>query len=88
MMWDPVRPFVGPGDALERVRVAPGRLSQDALHAARQLFRSDGNGLLVLKNAFAAAPDASDLLRIRGGEVAAEGAHPYAVQLEIRDRVR
>ena len=61
MMWDPVRPLVGPGDALERVRVAPGRLSQDALHAARPLFRSDGDGLLVLKK------------RVRRGARAAPG---------------
>jgi secreted trypsin-like serine protease len=44
--------------------------------------------VLLGVSAASAAPDASDLLRIRGGEVAAEGAHPYAVQLEIRSGER
>ncbi|MDH3725547.1 MAG: serine protease [Thermoleophilia bacterium] len=37
-----------------------------------------------------AAPAANnaDLLRIRGGEVAVDGSHPYAALLEIRDGVR
>jgi secreted trypsin-like serine protease len=38
--------------------------------------------------ALAAPADNSDLLRIRGGEVAADGSHPYAALLEIRDDTR
>ena len=88
MTWDPIRPLEGAGDALERVRVAPERLPQDALHAARQVFRPDGDGLLVLKSVFADAPArrlalVEDLLRLlemgrrrRGGYVVEPAVQP------------
>jgi superfamily II DNA or RNA helicase len=59
LAWDPVRPLTGPGDWLERVRLAPDAARRGGAWAklAARRFRPGSDGLLPLRAAFPDRPD-------------------------------